>query len=58
MFLGTSRFVTPYKKTKRAVVALSRLYRPVAQYRVRNLDVRFPIESRLVKALGLFGRQD
>lgn len=58
MFLGKSRFVTPYKKTKRAVVALSRVYRPVAQYRVRHLDVRFPVESRMVRALGLFGGQD
>ena len=58
MFLGKNRFVTPYKKTNPVVVGLSRLYYPLAQYRVRNLDVRFPIESRLVRALGLFGRQD
>ena len=58
MFLGRNRFVTPYKKTNRLVVGLSRLYHPLAQYRLRNLDVRVPIETRLVKALGLFGRQD
>jgi len=57
-FLGKNRFVTPYKKTNRLVVGLSRLYRPLAQYRARNLDVRFPVETRLVRALGLFGRQD
>jgi hypothetical protein len=58
MFIGKGQFVAPYKKTNPAVVALSRLYHPVARYRVRNLDVRFPIETRLVKALGLFGRQE
>jgi len=30
----------------------------MAQYRARNLDVRLPVEARLVRALGLFGRQD
>lgn len=40
------------------VVALSKLYYPIARYRVKNLDARFPIETKLVKALGLFGRQD
>ena len=51
-------FVTPYKKTSRLVVALSRLYYPLAQYRLKHMDVRLPLESRLAKALGLFGRQD
>jgi radical SAM superfamily enzyme YgiQ (UPF0313 family) len=58
MFLGKGHFVTPYKKTNPLVVALSKLYYPIARYRVRNLDARFPIETRLIKALGLFGRQD
>ncbi|MFO7691946.1 MAG: hypothetical protein R6V57_02555, partial [Vicinamibacterales bacterium] len=57
-FLAKNRFVTPYKKTNRIVVGLSRLYRPLAQHRLTHLDVRFPVETRLVKALGLFGRQD
>ena len=57
-FLAKNRFVTPYKKTNRLVVGLSRLYRPLAHYRARHLDVRFPVETRLVKALGLYGRQD
>jgi anaerobic magnesium-protoporphyrin IX monomethyl ester cyclase len=47
-----------YKKTSPVVSALSRLYQPVARHRVRHLDARFPIETKLVKALGLFGRQD
>ena len=40
------------------VVALAKLYYPVARYRVTNLETRFPIESKLVKSMGLFGRQE
>ncbi len=58
MFLGKGHFVKPYKKTNPLIVTLSKLYYPIARYRVTNLDVRFPIETGLVKALGLFGRQD
>jgi len=58
MFLGKGHFVTPYKKTHPLVVNLAKLYYPVAKYRVKHLDTRFPIETRVVKALGLFGRQD
>ena len=58
MFLGKGHFVRPYKKTNPLVVALARLYYPLARYRVKHLDARWPVETRLVKALGLFGRQD
>jgi radical SAM superfamily enzyme YgiQ (UPF0313 family) len=58
MFLGKGHFVNPYKKTNPMVVALARLYYPVARYRVTNLETRFPIESKLVKSMGLFGRQE
>jgi radical SAM superfamily enzyme YgiQ (UPF0313 family) len=57
MFLGTN-FVNPYRKTRRVVVTLARMYSPIARYRVRNMDVRLPIESKIVKRLGLFARQD
>lgn len=57
MFLGKGHFVTPYKKTNPVILGLSRLYYPLAQYRVRHLDARFPIETKIVKTLGLFGRQ-
>ena len=57
MFLG-DQFTDPYRGTNPVVVSLGRLYAPLARYRVRNLDVRLPIESRLVHSLGLFGRQD
>jgi hypothetical protein len=40
------------------VVALGRLYHPIAMYRIKHLNVRFPIEMKMVKALGLFARQD
>ncbi len=58
MFLGKGHFVNPYKKTNPMVVALARLYYPVARYRVTNLETRFPIESKLVRSMGLFGRQE
>lgn len=58
MFLGKGHFVIPYKKTNPLVVGLSRLYYPLARYRVEHLDARFPIETMLVRKLGLFGRQD
>jgi len=58
MFLGKGHFVNPYKKTNPIVIGLSKLYAPAARYRVKHLDARFPIETKLVKALGLFGRQD
>jgi hypothetical protein len=58
MFLGKGHFVTPYKKTNPLAVGLSRLYYPLARYRVNNLDVRFPAETKLAKAFGIFARQD
>jgi radical SAM superfamily enzyme YgiQ (UPF0313 family) len=58
MFLGKGHFVTPYKKTNPLVVALARLYYPVARYRIKHLNARIPIETKLVKTFGLFGRQD
>ena len=57
MFLGTN-FTDPYRRTNPLVVSMAKLYAPVARYRVRNLDVRLPVESKLAKALGLFARQD
>lgn len=57
MFLGKGDFITPYKKTNPIVVGLARLYYRVARYRVKHMDGRLPIETKVVKALGLFGRQ-
>lgn len=57
MFLEKSKFVIPYKKTNPVVVNLAKLYYPIAKYRAKHLDARFPIETKLVKAFGLFGKQ-
>lgn len=56
MFLGTN-FTSPYCRTNPIVTSLAKLYAPVARYRVRNLDVRLPVESRVVKARGLLACQ-
>jgi radical SAM superfamily enzyme YgiQ (UPF0313 family) len=58
MFLGKGHFVTPYKRTNPLAVLLARMYYPLARHRVTTLDVRFPIETRLARSLGVFGRQD
>lgn len=55
MFLGTN---FQYKKVHPVVKGLGKLYLPLAQYRVRNMDGRFPVETKVLKALGLFGRED
>lgn len=55
MFMGKGHF---YKKTNPVVKAMARMYHPIAEYRTTHMDPRFPIETRLVKALGLFGRED
>ncbi len=55
MFMGTN---FTYKKTHPIVRGLARLYYPLARYRVEHLNAHFPIETMVVKRLGLFGRQD
>ncbi len=55
MLMGKGHF---YKKTNPIVVALSRLYQPLAHYRITHLDGRFPVETKLLRSLGLFGRKD
>ncbi len=55
MFMGTN---FTYKKTHPIVKGLARLYSPLARYRIEHLNARFPIETLVVKRLGLFGRQD
>jgi anaerobic magnesium-protoporphyrin IX monomethyl ester cyclase len=58
MFMGKGHFVIPYKKTNPLVIGLAKLYHPIARYRIRHLNVRFPIETKVAKALGLFAKQD
>lgn len=55
LFLGTN---FRFKKMHPVVKVLAKLYNPIAQYRVEHLDARFPVETRAVKSLGLFGRED
>lgn len=55
MFMGKGHF---YKKTNPVVKAMARLYHPIAEYRTMHMDPRFPVETKVVKALGLFGRED
>jgi radical SAM superfamily enzyme YgiQ (UPF0313 family) len=57
MFVG-EHFTDSYRKTNSIISALGKLYSPLARYRVENMDVRFPLESKIVKSLGLFARQD
>ncbi len=58
MFLGKGHFVSPYKKTNPIVAVLGKLYYPIARYRIKHMNIRFPIETKIAKALGLFARQD
>jgi len=58
MFLGKGHFVNPYKKTNPFAVIFAKMYYHFARYRIKNLDVRFPLETKLAKGLGLFARQD
>lgn len=55
MFMGTN---FTYKKTHPIVRGLAKLYYPLARYRIEHLNAHFPIETKIVKGLGLFGRQD
>lgn len=58
MFLEKGKFISSFKKTNPLVVTLARLYRPLARYRVTHMNAKFPLETRIVKALGFFGKQD
>jgi len=52
-----AKAMAPYKKMNPIAALLVRAYRPLARHRIRHLDARFPIETRLVKSLGLFARR-
>jgi radical SAM superfamily enzyme YgiQ (UPF0313 family) len=57
-FIGKRPFLYPYEKTNPIVVGLARIYYPIARYRAAHLEPRFPVETKVARALGLFGRQD
>lgn len=56
-FVGDKNYLKPIKKTNRAVVFLANAYAPVARKRVKKFFFHFPVEVRLAKSLGLFGKQ-
>ena len=55
MFMGTN---FAYNKTHPIVRGLAKLYHPLARYRIEHLNAHFPIETKVVRGLGFFGRQD
>ncbi len=56
-FVGEKNYLKPIKKTNRLIVFLSNCYAPVARKRIENFFFRFPVEVKLVKSLGLFGKR-
>jgi radical SAM superfamily enzyme YgiQ (UPF0313 family) len=56
-FVGDSSYLRPVKKTNPLVVMAANLYAPLARKRVETLTWRWPVEIRLAKALGLYGKQ-
>jgi radical SAM superfamily enzyme YgiQ (UPF0313 family) len=57
-FVGSRSYRQPFKKTNNWVIFLSRLYAPLARLRVRNLFARLPLEVKLAKLFGLYGKQE
>ena len=47
----------PYKKTSPLAALAVRLYAPIADFRVRRLEARLPVEIALAKLLGIYGKQ-
>ncbi len=56
-FMGKGYVDMPETSSNPLVVALSRLYYPLARYRVTHKDTRFPLDTRIANALGFFGRR-
>ena len=47
-----------FKRQDAVSILFTKLYAPLAQYRVRNMDVRFPFEVKLIRALRFCLRRD
>jgi radical SAM superfamily enzyme YgiQ (UPF0313 family) len=56
-FMGKGYVDMPETSSNPLVLALSRLYYPLARYRVLHKDTRFPLDTRIANALGFFGRR-
>jgi hypothetical protein len=54
----SAKAMAPYKKMNPLAALLVRAYGPLARHRIKHLDARCPIETKLVRALGLFARRD
>ena len=56
-FVGDSSYLKPVKATHPLVVLLANLYAPIARKRIETFTWRWPIEIKLARALGLYGKQ-
>ena len=56
MFLGTRFSPHAYRSINKFARIGGRLYHPIAMYRLKHLEPRFPIETKLARALGVFAR--
>jgi len=56
-FIGREGYLQSGDNTNPLVRWLSRGYAPVAKWRIRSLQGRFPIEIKLARALGLYANQ-
>lgn len=58
MLFKKGHFVKPHQSTNPIVHGLLQLYYPLARYRIKHMNARFPIETKLARFMGFFGRQD
>lgn len=57
-FVGDNSYLTPFKKTNPIVVQLANLYAPIARSRVKYFFYHCPLEIKLAKSLGLYGKSE
>jgi hypothetical protein len=56
-FLMSPRpFLQPYEKTAPIVSLLSKFYAPFAKMRIRHIWDKFPLEVKLARFLGVYGK--
>jgi radical SAM superfamily enzyme YgiQ (UPF0313 family) len=56
MFLGTRFSPRAYRTISPMAKMLGKLYYPFAMYRLKHLEPRFPIETKIARALGIFAK--
>jgi radical SAM superfamily enzyme YgiQ (UPF0313 family) len=57
-FVGDSSYLKPFKRTNPLVIRMANLYAPLARKRVETFTWQLPIEIKLAKVLGLYGKQE